>query len=678
MAAAWWWLQKPIAHLLPGVALGLLTAFAYPQPQLSEMSPENWMQNCEMIVEEHLQDKFVGLQAIGTSGSLFFLAETPSGYSPMPGDRLRLNLNLSAAPPALYPGGFNYQRYLERRGYAGLVRVNDWELETAGASSSRAFLWNWRRQVKARIRERLGASSGWALGILFGDRSDLKREEYDSFQLTGLGHILAVSGLHVGIVAWLATALFYFLPWYAHRVAIMIMVFSYALLVGFRASVVRATIMLLALLLPAFFSRPAKPVHALSLAAFLVLAMAPLELFMPGFQMSFIITFFLVWTIHNFPRLLRTRWGIVIIALVAQLAAAPLMVKYFHFFSPAAILLNVVLLPTFPWLLVWVFIAVASPSTLVAEMSAKLFAWQLAGMQGLTHTVEKSSFSHFNLTPPPSWGIGLFYLLLLLFIWRGTTRRCRLIVLVAVMTLCALYVVGKDQPVLDILVLRRGTGVIVRDENYVGLIDNSTARSYTDLLPHLRSRGINWLDWLVLAKPERRVKEKIDWLTAEVEIRRIISGTGFSEGIFGGTRSLPENVIVSVGQKWKLNDTVQVLHLSGKTNSLGVLATCFLWRGQRVLFTGPLTAYQLEQLLKAVKLQSIDGLITPHMRNNRETWAALLEQTEPGWVILTTDSRPLLPRSLSIDWYSNSQNGRISLDLSSHRPYVADQPPYPW
>ena len=179
--------------------------------------------------------------------------------------------------------------------------------------------------------------------LCFGIKDDLRKETYAYYKKTGLMHIIAVSGLHVGIIQFMLLLVFRLFFGKSARavfiqqfvVVLILVVFSWVC--GFSLSVVRSVLMFTILYYSVLSKRIINPIHGLFLSAFIMLLYNPLQLFDLGFQFSYLATFGLIFSgrfILNLVvgiRLKLVRWGIQVslISLVAQLFLSPLIFYYF-------------------------------------------------------------------------------------------------------------------------------------------------------------------------------------------------------------------------------------------------------------------------------------------------------------------------------------------------------------
>jgi DNA internalization-related competence protein ComEC/Rec2 len=231
-------------------------------------------------------------------------------------------------------------------------------------SSNRLVRASGERRLLPSIRDRLahnllraaGTRAGriraaeMAAALALGRRDLVPRERRDRWRRSGLAHLLAVSGLHVGLVGgavWLLLALTGISP-RTTRIAVLIAVPAYAILAGAAPSAMRAALMAAIYLGARLLGRAILPMAAVLLAATVLLVADPWLIANIGFQLTVVITAALVrWVPVLSTTLLGPRWvtGAVAVPVVAQTAAAPLVAWHFRTLIPGAIVANLLALP---------------------------------------------------------------------------------------------------------------------------------------------------------------------------------------------------------------------------------------------------------------------------------------------------------------------------------------------
>ncbi len=220
------------------------------------------------------------------------------------GARIKASAILAPLPTPVIPGGFDYGRQLWLDGIGGTGRVTG-KIETlAGDPPFRLKLAieleSVRQAIGARIRHVLeGASAAIAEALITGERSAIPREVNQSFQISGLAHVLSISGLHMVLVAggvfWIVRAGLAAIPALALRwpikkwaaAAALAAGFFYMLLAGSSVATQRSYIMIAVMFFAILVDRPAISVRNLALAAVIILAFEPDAALQASFQMSF-------------------------------------------------------------------------------------------------------------------------------------------------------------------------------------------------------------------------------------------------------------------------------------------------------------------------------------------------------------------------------------------------------
>ena len=190
--------------------------------------------------------------------------------------------------------------------------------------------------------------------MALGDKTSLSKQTRDDFNISGGAHVLALSGLHLGIIYAILSLLFPLSgrhKW-CKQAIILIAIWAYTFMVGMGASVTRAAIMLTVLSAGTVLGRGKASLNTLSLAAIVMLSADPLSLWDTGFQLSFmavlgILLFypFLSGIIFIKQKALRIMWNITAVSLAAQVATAPLVMYYFGRFTCYFLLTNIITVP---------------------------------------------------------------------------------------------------------------------------------------------------------------------------------------------------------------------------------------------------------------------------------------------------------------------------------------------
>ncbi len=290
-----------------------------------------------------------GLEA--TRGRLLaYLPRDVEGSNIRTGDLLRFKASIGSVPEPKNPKAFDYRRYLHFKNihYQCFLRPGEWRivLPATGWSLSREAV-DTRNHFVGILRKHLPSPSefGVASALILGYRDETPETLREAYAATGATHVLAVSGLHVGIVQLVITYILQF--WGGkrreHRLAKMCItlvgVWGFALITGAPSSALRAATMFSFLTVGRAMKRTVNTYNSILASAFFLLCINPYLLFDVGFQLSYLavlgIVFFhpriyKLWYVEN--RLGDKLWQLAALSLAATLTTFPLSLLYFHQF----------------------------------------------------------------------------------------------------------------------------------------------------------------------------------------------------------------------------------------------------------------------------------------------------------------------------------------------------------
>jgi competence protein ComEC len=289
------------------------------------------------------------------------------------GDRLFVRLKPQRPKPPVEPGGFDYGAWLRHKGIAGTSWVSDQHWEIVSKASPFHL-----KALAERIRQHLlllfasadieGEPFALVSALVLGSTDRLTPETKNQFSVSGISHILSVSGLHVAVVYAVLAFLLSFLDRFERfrvpkQLLLIVLLFTYAFVTGLSPSVLRSAFMFSLLAFGKCLHRKSQTINTVLFSAFVLLLWNPGFLFDLGFQLSYLAVLSIV-VVH--PRLtamwtpafrpIRYVWEMLCLSLVAQLGTAPLTVHAFHTF-PNYFLVNNLLAVPFSSLLIYLAVS---------------------------------------------------------------------------------------------------------------------------------------------------------------------------------------------------------------------------------------------------------------------------------------------------------------------------------
>jgi competence protein ComEC len=459
---------------------------------------------------ERLEGWVVDVASPGQGGQRLFIApyrigdwaagQTPirvrvtlrGGYVPAPGEAISLLAVINTPPQPASPGSYDFARdaYFESVGGVGFAlgppqswaapRPPPWRLRlTMQVNAAR---WALTRRIVDTLGLRTG---GLAAAMTTGHDAFIPKTEVDDLRAAGLAHIISISGLHMAIVGGFVFALFRFAiaawPWLALRVPgkkvaaafALAAVLAYLVLSGWPPPAERSAITAAVAFGAILVDRQAISLHALALAAMVVMLLQPEAVTQPGFQMSFAATAALVALAELWPRAVKeinTPWPIRIVqgawtwlaagaaaSFVAGLATAPFALQHFNRVSTWGLVSNLVTEPISGFLMMpgLAVGAVLTPFGL-GQWPLQVAGFAIDLLNDVAHMAANAPYALIIVPSGPDWTLPAAFLgLLWLCLWKGPLRWVGLPLAMAVS-------LAPKPPTPDVWASADGSAVAVR------------------------------------------------------------------------------------------------------------------------------------------------------------------------------------------------------------------------
>jgi len=314
------------------------------------------------------QDKYyaqvIQIDSTPCTGKIVISSNKDSLVKPLKvGEVYTLKTTLQEINKALNPYSFDYSDYLKKQGIIHQLSVTYPELKKVKANqhSLKIYAAKWRSKIQSSLQKYPFDENEMAIinAIILGQRQSISKDLLNSYAGAGAIHILAVSGLHVGILFLLLNFLFKpieRLPKgnYLKTSIIILILWNFALLTGLSGSVVRAVTMFSFIAIGLAMKNQRSPVlHALITSYFFLVLIYPLFLFDVGFQMSYAAVLGIVLLQPEIEKLIpRSRWfftrkigQLLSVSIAATIGTLPISLYYFHQFPGLFFVSNVVIIP---------------------------------------------------------------------------------------------------------------------------------------------------------------------------------------------------------------------------------------------------------------------------------------------------------------------------------------------
>jgi len=620
------------------------------------------------------------------------------------GERWRLTVRLKPPAGFMNPGGFDYEGWLyqHRIRATGYVRHKG-EQSYLGLDTGLASRLHRMRQALGRRLEALAEASPTRpllLALTVGERDGVSPEQWQVLRATGTNHLLAISGLHIGLVAalafWLGRLLWSLstramqrLPaQMAGAVFAVLAAFAYAALAGFSIPTQRALIMVLAVMLALLGRRRLRPGHGLVLALLAVLLWDPLAVLAPGFWLSFAAVGLLFYTLAAPRQGLWARWGRA--QWVVFIGLGPLLLFWFQQVSLLAPLVNLLAIPWVGFVVVpllFLALLVLPVSQALAQSLLQLCQQALAGMWWCLEQAASLHHLQWFQASPPAWAVALAALgTLWLLLPRGVPARWLglLWLLPALTAQPARLPEGSVR--FSLLDVGQGLSAVVQTRDRVLVFDTGPrfSRRFDTgeavVLPYLRQMGVQHIDRLIVSHSDN------DHIGGAASILAAMPVSGILSSV---PQLLPGAHPCVAGQAWRWNGVrFQMLHPAagyGEHRHSDNNRSCVLrvsTAGGSILLTGDIESAAEHYLVghRAAEL-SADVLVAPHHGSHSSSSAAFIDAVAPHYVLYPVGylnrfhfpNREVAARYAArhITALDTARNGAILIDLDAggiHRP----------
>ncbi|MDT8376700.1 MAG: DNA internalization-related competence protein ComEC/Rec2 [Mariprofundaceae bacterium] len=618
------------------------------------------------------------------------------------GDRVRLNLQLRLPRNMLNPGSFDYRTYCFDRHIALIGSAKGLELSESGNS----LLERGRERINKAIAAADSHSSGVLQALLLADRSSVTTDQHESFAAAGTSHLLAISGLHVGMVAGWGFVMFWWVltrreawivAWPVRKLALtagVLMAVGYATVAGWPLTAQRALLMMGAALLAWWLRDRSEPLNTMFAALLLILFVDPAAIVSISLWLSFAaVTALLIWgsrSVHEPDHSFRQktgRWiaGLFWVSLVAALATLPITADLFGRIPTYTLVANMLLVPLYGLYVLPLSIAGEMLAlTGAAGAAAELFAWAAAGVaEGDRFLLLLKSWPAGNLwIPAVSVSATLLYAVGIIFAALLLLRQHRAQALLAAVSTLFIYLLmvvperSPDVPTLMVWDVGQGAAsTLAMPDGRVIVIDSpgrygSRFNGGTIVADGLRLQGVVHADVVLISHAQSDhaggVPRLLDHLRSVGELwiadvtenrdyRPIGAAIKQIEERGGMVRWLKRGDRLSIGDA-----DVAVLwppagYTSRKHNNLSLVVSIQLPTGERLLFPADIER-DGEAGMIGSGLDRHDLMLVPHHGSRSSSTPEWVQAIRPGIAIVQSgwNNRYRFPYPDIVDRYEKT------------------------
>ncbi|WP_457574787.1 DNA internalization-related competence protein ComEC/Rec2 [Desulfolithobacter sp.] len=542
------------------------------------------------------------------------------------GDRLLLMATVERIRNYRTEGSFNYQLHMAAQEIhvSGWIPSADhiWPIPTESSPMQKL------KDLPGQIRRELGDFLATNLppgpaslyqALLIGDRSRIEPDVLEHFKISGCMHLLAISGMHMGLLGLLLYGSFLWLLKRSTRLMLAFHVetlaalltmgplFLYALVAGMHLPVLRALIMALLLLLALVLRRQRSMIHVLAAALLVILAIQPLALFTVSFQLSFAAVLGIILAIprlqaklartdHGYSRIRTWILGAFLVSCLATIVTLPIMLFHFNRISLIGPVMNLLIEPLLCLWALPIGLVAAPLIPIQADLAQSLFTLGSLGLEGARHLAAAAShipLASVETITPSTWEIITYLAALSLFFlsWKKTWGRIGgLVLLVLVMfhfTAGLWHTKKPGYTTVAFLDVGQGSSTFIRTEDGTTLLidcgGNHSSRfdiGERVIAPYLARQRVWRLNQLIITHPDRDHSSGAAYLLnrfrpAIIHVNTIDPGNrkSFAQAL---SRARERYIPITIGRKGQIllkgaNTSLLCLGMNG-TNALSSLS----------------------------------------------------------------------------------------------------------
>lgn len=622
------------------------------------------------IEREDYNIKTQGLILVNT-----YLGDCPYEY----GDVLKIKGRLEKPIGQKNFGEFDYELYLAREKI--FTYINIWQekdIQKIGEDDSNflvSFSLSARDKIKEITKQTLPQPYSYLLiGMLLGEKNFIPPHLKEVFTEAGIMHILAVSGLHVGIIAMALLALLSMLnlPKKLKLLTLILILIMYASITGFRPSVLRATIMFLLLIGGKLINRSRNLNISLFFAGFLILLLNPLILYDAGFLLSFIVTFFIINLSPIFQELFSkiVAWikNPLAVSTAAWIGIFPLSAYFFTKVSIISIVSNILIIPLTVVAVILGFVTffIGMASISLAGIVANINYLVLSLITLIAKSFSSLPFAFVYVAQPSILVIILYYLMVFFIIElfyikilsQKIKKKAALIVLSITLLIISVQIFyPTDNLKVNFINVGEGDCILIEAPNKINILIDGGGTPQGDfdvgskiVVPYLRRKGINEIDLLILTHPHLDHLEGLLPVLKEFKVGMVLDSgllcdiSAYKEFIsLIQKKSIPYHK-AKAGDNFVFSNNLEIFLLNplydsdfydeSDFNNASIVVKLF-YKNADFLFTGDIEVTAEKKLLVWQNILQSDILKVGHHGSITSTNLEFLDKVDPRIAIIT-------------------------------------------
>ena len=579
------------------------------------------------------------------------------------GDKVKIKGTLKLPSKNTVPNLFNYRKYLNNNNIYYILTAS----EITKIKNNTKILTHYKNKLQKYINRKKAHT--YLNIFILSNKNDLDKEVLNSYQVNGLSHLFSISGMHITLLLGTILKLLDKVSYsrYYKYVLLIIILIIYMYLTDFTPSILRSGIMFILLTLNKLFNFKIKTKNIIMLTFIIIVLINPYYIYNLGFQLSYLISFYLIIFAHIINKHKNYFKKIFITSLISFLVSFPIIISNYYQVNLLSILINLLFVPIISYIilpLAFITLILPTDSLLILTMDI---------LEGISLSLTNINYLLLELPKPSIYLIIIYYAIITLLL---INKKC----FISLLTTIFIHKISINfNPNMEILFLdvSQGDSILLHypHNKYNILIDTGGNYNYeiskNIIIPYLKSKGINKIDYLILTHGDYdHMGESIN-LIENFKVEKVI----FNCGEFNDL----EKELIKVLEKKKIKYYSCIKELNIDKNKLQFLNTkeydnendnssviYFNYYNYKFLFMGDASTEREKDILEKYNLKDVDFLKVGHHGSNTSSSEEFINSINPKYSLISVgkNNRYGHPNKEVLDTLNDSKIYRTDQDGS--------------
>ena len=579
------------------------------------------------------------------------------------GDKVKIKGTLKLPSKNTVPNLFNYRKYLNNNNIYYILTAS----EITKIKNNTKILTHYKNKLQKYINRKKAHT--YLNIFILSNKNDLDKEVLNSYQTNGLSHLFSISGMHITLLLGTILKLLDKVSYnrYYKYILLIIILIIYMYLTDFTPSILRSGIMFILLTLNKLFNFKIKTKNIIMLTFIIIVLINPYYIYNLGFQLSYLISFYLIIFAHIINKHKNYFKKIFITSLISFLVSFPIIISNYYQVNLLSILINLLFVPIISYIvlpLAFITLILPTDSLLILTMDI---------LEGISLSLTNINYLLLELPKPSIYLIIIYYAIITLLL---INKKC----FISLLTTIFIHKISINfNPNMEILFLdvSQGDSILLHypHNKYNILIDTGGNYNYeiskNIIIPYLKSKGINKIDYLILTHGDYdHMGESIN-LIENFKVEKVI----FNCGKFNDL----EKELIKVLEKKKIKYYSCIKELNIDNSKLYFLQTkeydnendnssviYFNYYNYKFLFMGDASTEREKDILEKYNLKDVDFLKVGHHGSNTSSSEEFINSINPKYSLISVgkNNRYGHPNKEVLDTLNDSKIYRTDQDGS--------------